>query len=62
MLRIAPVGAARDLNPVPDPTWGLHLTDVNIALGNLVDLAGAQGRSFLRAKARRKAKQRAARR
>ena len=62
VLRIAPVGAARDLNPVPDPTWGLHLTDVNIALGNLVDLAGAQGRSFLRAKARRKAKQRAARR
>ena len=59
VLRIAPVGAARDLEPVPDPTWGLHLTDVNIALGNLVDLAGAQGRSFLRAKARRKAKQRA---
>jgi hypothetical protein len=24
------------------PTWGLHLTDANIALGNLTELVGEQ--------------------
>ncbi len=28
------------------PTWGLHLVDVNIALGNLVTLVGEQGTAF----------------
>jgi hypothetical protein len=28
------------------PTWGLHLVDVNIALGNLVDLVRQQGAAF----------------
>ncbi len=28
------------------PTWGLHLVDVNIALGNLVDLAGAEAAAY----------------
>jgi len=28
--------------------WGLHLVDVNIALGNLVDLVGDQARSYAR--------------
>jgi Ca2+-binding RTX toxin-like protein len=39
-----PIDGARTLNPSPDDTWGLHLVDVNIALGNLVELAGAQTR------------------
>jgi pimeloyl-ACP methyl ester carboxylesterase len=30
------------------PTWGLHLVDVNISLGNLVSLVGAEGRAFER--------------
>jgi pimeloyl-ACP methyl ester carboxylesterase len=30
------------------PTWGLHLVDVNISLGNLVTLVGDEGRSYLR--------------
>jgi hypothetical protein len=30
------------------PAWGLHLVDVNIALGNLVDLAGAQAKTYER--------------
>ncbi len=28
------------------PTWGLHLVDVNIALGNLVSLVGHEGRAY----------------
>jgi hypothetical protein len=27
--------------------WGLHLIDVNLAIGNLVDLVGQQGRNYL---------------
>jgi hypothetical protein len=36
VLFIEPIGNARKLNPAPDPSWGLHLADANIALGNLV--------------------------
>lgn len=32
--------------PVPDATWGLHLLDGNVALGNLVDLVGSQARAY----------------
>jgi hypothetical protein len=28
------------------PAWGLHLADVSIALGNLVDLVRQQGEAF----------------
>jgi hypothetical protein len=30
--------------------WGLHLIDVNLAMGNLVDIVGAQARAFATAK------------
>ena len=30
------------LTAVPDATWGLHLADANIALGNLGDLVRRQ--------------------
>jgi len=33
VLMLSPVGGARQLTPCPDTTWGLHLSDVNIALG-----------------------------
>lgn len=52
-LRLAPIGSARRLNPAPDPTWGTHLVDVNIVLGELVDEVGAQTRAYL-ASARRR--------
>jgi hypothetical protein len=26
----------------PDPGWGLHLNDANVAMGNLVDVVGRQ--------------------
>ena len=29
-------------------SWGLHLIDVNLAMGNLVDIVGAQGAAFVR--------------
>ena len=34
------------LRPVPDATWGLHLVDANIALGNLVGLVKAQAAAY----------------
>ena len=50
-LRLA--GAGR-LNPSPDESWGLHIGDVNLAMGNLVELARSQSRAYLAAQARRK--------
>jgi Protein of unknown function (DUF3089) len=48
-LRIATKPGARVLPPVPDATWGLHLSDVNIALGNLTSLVHRQAAAYLRA-------------
>jgi hypothetical protein len=47
VLMISPVDGARKLNPSPDATWGVHLVDVNLALGNLVTIVGAQTRTWL---------------
>jgi hypothetical protein len=30
----------------PIPNWGLHLIDVNLAMGNLIDLVGAQAKAY----------------
>ena len=30
-----------------NPAWGLHLIDANLAMGNLVDIVGAEGRAWL---------------
>ena len=57
VLLIDEIGSAEVLTPSPDPTWGLHLADGNIALGNLVGLTKAQSRAFLR-RARRQARRR----
>lgn len=40
VLMIEPIGNARRLNPSPDASWGLHLADGNIALGELVRVTG----------------------
>ena len=29
------------------PEWGLHLIDVNVAMGNLLDIVGAQSKAYL---------------
>jgi hypothetical protein len=36
VLEISGNDGAPTLRPVPNAAWGLHLTDANIALGNLV--------------------------
>jgi len=41
-LRISGLPGAPNLNPIPDASWGLHLVDANIALGNLVETVRAQ--------------------
>jgi hypothetical protein len=47
VLRIVPRDGAPVPLPVPDATWGLHLLDANIALGDLVDVVGAQARRWV---------------
>jgi Protein of unknown function (DUF3089) len=42
VLRIAALPGAQTLNPVP-ASWGLHLVDANIALGDLVKTVRVQG-------------------
>ncbi len=51
-LQVSAPVRADDPRPVVSqtlgPTWGLHLVDVNIALGNLVRLVGDEARSYMR--------------
>ncbi len=47
VLQITGVPGAPQLHPVPDATWGLHLVDGNIALGDLVRLVHDQARAFV---------------
>jgi hypothetical protein len=47
VLRIA--GTTPDapvLKPLTDATWGLHLTDANIALGNILTVVGGQAKLY----------------
>ena len=50
VLQISPRGGAPALNPVPARNWGLHLTDGNIALGNLAGLVRRQAHNYLRSR------------
>jgi hypothetical protein len=49
-LQVSAPAQAGDQRPVVKqavgPTWGLHLVDVNIALGNLVTLVGSEARAY----------------
>jgi Protein of unknown function (DUF3089) len=56
VLQISPVGGAPELNPVPDQTWGLHLVDANIALGNLTDDVAAEAKAWLKKNSKPKRK------
>jgi hypothetical protein len=47
VLMLSPVAGARKLTPSPDPTWGTHLVDLNIALGNVLTIVGAQAKAWL---------------
>jgi pimeloyl-ACP methyl ester carboxylesterase len=47
VLQIAARDGAPDLRPVPNAAWGLHLTDANIALGNLITVVRHQAKEFV---------------
>jgi Protein of unknown function (DUF3089) len=44
---ISPINGAPLLSNTPDPGWGLHLVDANIALGNLVDVVRKQSAAYI---------------
>jgi hypothetical protein len=46
VLKITGVTGAPDLKPLPDASWGLHLVDANIALGDLVTLVHGQAARY----------------
>jgi pimeloyl-ACP methyl ester carboxylesterase len=48
-LRITTAPGARVLAAVPDATWGTHIADVNVALGNLTSLVHRQAAAYSRA-------------
>jgi hypothetical protein len=48
VLQITAQHGAQTATPSPDPTWGLHLIDANVALGNLVSDVASQARAYVR--------------
>jgi hypothetical protein len=48
VLRIAAAKpGAPTLRPLPDATWGLHLVDANIALGDIVRVVSRQAERWV---------------
>lgn len=48
VLMVRPVGDSQDLEPSPDDTWGLHLADVNLVLGDVLQILRVQKVAYLR--------------
>jgi Protein of unknown function (DUF3089) len=48
VLQINPINGAQTPHPSPDATWGLHLLDAQIALGNLVHLVKTETAAYVR--------------
>ena len=46
VLQITPLDGAQTPVPSPDPTWGLHLIDANIALGDLLTIVRRQAATW----------------
>ena len=42
VLMVKPIGKSMKLTPSPTDQWGLHLLDLNLPLGNLIDVVRAQ--------------------
>jgi len=49
-LQITPLGGAPSLRETPDASWGLHVVDANIALGNLARLVRRQAARYVRSR------------
>jgi DUF3089 family protein len=47
VLLATPRAGSRTLHPAPAPEWGLHLTDVNLVLGDLLGVVGVQELAYL---------------
>jgi hypothetical protein len=47
VLQVTAQPGAQLPKPSPDPTWGLHLLDANVELGNLVSVVNAQANNWL---------------
>ena len=47
VLQLTALPGAQAPKPSPDPTWGLHLLDANIELGNLVSVVNQQANNWL---------------
>ena len=52
VLEITALHGAQVAHPSPDATWGLHLLDANIALGNLISIVHTETVAFARHHAR----------
>jgi hypothetical protein len=48
VLQITPEDGAPALRPTPDASWGMHVVDANIALGNLARLVRRQAARYAR--------------
>jgi hypothetical protein len=48
VLEGSAINGAQAPNPSPTPSWGLHLLDANIALGNLLDIVRQQAAQWVR--------------
>jgi Protein of unknown function (DUF3089) len=46
VLEVTALHGAQTAKPSPDPTWGLHLLDANIALGNLIAIVKSEAAAF----------------
>ena len=48
VLQISDQPGAPHLSAIPDPTWGLHLADANIALGNLTGMVRSETKAYFK--------------
>jgi hypothetical protein len=46
VLQIAALDGAQTATPSPDPTWGLHLLDANIELGDLISVVHSEANAY----------------
>jgi Protein of unknown function (DUF3089) len=46
VLEIQAQGGAQTPQPAPDATWGLHLLDANVALGNLISVVHSEAGAY----------------
>jgi hypothetical protein len=46
VLQLTAINGAQTASPSPDPTWGLHLLDANIALGDLIADVRSEAAAF----------------